>query len=358
MALALSFTLPVPLRAALSGEGETLLSSARDNNGRDHAVAWSEERGILWQASLPGRAHGPAVSPDGTRAFLPARRPGIWATALDLTNGTVTASLECQPGRHFFGHAVYTADGQYILTTENAFDRGEGIIGVRDGRSYAWIHEFPSFGTEPHELAWMPDQRTLVVANGGILTSPESGRAKLNLGMTVPSLTYIDSKTGTLLEKQTLPTGLDAVSLRHLAVAPDGTVIVACQYQGAATDHVPLVILHRRGRAPVFPAFPDDVVADLRQYCGSVLCSPDGMHYVVTSPVGGVALLGAINGAKAVHTIRMPDVCGAAVLNGNLILTSGFGTILGGSFTDFDPLPRTESLKWDNHAIAFSPLRT
>lgn len=354
-ALAAGMFLPaMPTRAARHGTGNTLLSSARDNSGRDHAVAWSEDLGIIWKTPLPGRAHGPAVSPDGTRAFLPARRPGHWATALDLTDGTIAASVECQPGRHFFGHAVYTADGRHILTTENAFDHGEGRIGIRDAHSYAWIGEFPSFGTEPHELAWMPDQRTLVVANGGILTSPESGRAKLNLGMTDPSLTYIDSKTGTLLEKRTLPAALRAVSLRHLAVAPDSTVIVACQYQGAATDHVPLVLLHRRGHDPVFPALPDAVVSGLRHYCGSALFSPDGTYYVVTSPVGGIAILGTTNSPDTVRTIQLPDVCGAAVLNGDLILTNGFGQILGGSFDAFDPEPQSEPLKWDNHAIAFS----
>ena len=46
-----------------------------------------------------------------------------------------------------------------------------------------------SFG--PHEIRLLPQGDTLVVANGGIETHPDSGRSKLNLPTMRPNLAYI-----------------------------------------------------------------------------------------------------------------------------------------------------------------------
>jgi hypothetical protein len=43
--------------------------------------------------------------------------------------------------------------------------RHEGVIGVYDARAnYKRIDEFPTFGIGPHDLALLPDGKTLVVA--------------------------------------------------------------------------------------------------------------------------------------------------------------------------------------------------
>ena len=272
---------------------------------------------------------------------------------MSLKHGKEIRTTTSTSQRHFFGHALYSLDGRYILTTENAFDRSEGVIGVRDARTLQHLWEFPSFGIEPHEIAWMPDGHTLVVANGGILTHPDSGRAKLNLGMLEPSLTYINSHTGELIERQTLPTHLTDLSTRHIAVSSFGVVCVVCQYQGPKQDKVPLVIHHKLGRKFVFPDFPDSLVSNLRQYCGSVVFSPNGSHYAFTSPKGGTAVIASLHRQSSARPISFPDVCGATLLGQRLFLTSGFGSLLSGSLTDFTPKSYRTSLRWDNHAAPF-----
>ena len=332
---------------------EALLSSARSGSQDHRAVAWSPQQGILWSVALAGRGHGVAISPDHQYAFLPSRRPGTWATLIDLKSGKEVRSATSTSQRHFFGHALYNPNGRYVLTTENAFDRGEGVIGVRDARTLQHIREFPSFGIEPHEMAWMPDGHTLVVANGGILTHPDSGRAKLNLGMLEPSLAYINSRTGELIEKHALPSHLTDLSTRHVAVSPSGTVCVVCQYQGPTQDKVPLVIHHRPGEDLLFPDFPEALVSDLRQYCGSVVFSPNGQHYAFTSPKGGLAVVVPLHHQGSARSIPFPDVCGATRLGQQLVLTSGFGSLLSGSFGDFTSTSYTTPVQWDNHAASF-----
>lgn len=341
---------------ALAAEGDdwpVLLSSARGSDGRDYAVGWHPDGGILWRQVLPARAHGPALSPDRRIAAFPGRRPGSTVLLVDPEEGRTLALWQAPDGRSFQGHAAFTADGRQLYTTEVRVDAdledGEtGVLGVWDVASGRRLGEVPTHGIEPHEIRLMADGRTLVVANGGILTSPETRRIKLNLGAMDTSLVYIDSGDGRLLEQVRPPEPLRRVSLRHLAELPGGGVLVAGQYQGNPADAVPLLARHQQGQGLDWLPVTPDVVAALRQYCGSVAALADG-GFVVTSPPGGLALHGLGNGE--VEQIRRPDVCGLAVDGGRVLLTTGYGEVLrlmpdGG----VDLLAR-ETVQWDNHAL-------
>ena len=51
------------------------------------------------------------------------------------------------------------------------------MIGVRDATDgYRQIGEFAAHGVEPHDIALLADGRTMVIANGGIRTHPDSRR--------------------------------------------------------------------------------------------------------------------------------------------------------------------------------------
>src|SRR5690606_6230349 len=144
--------------------------------------------------------------------------------------------------RHFYGHACFSRDGKTVFTTENDIDTGDGVVSVRDARDFSVLDEYPTHGIGPHELLLMPDGVTLVVANGGVLTFPETGRVKLNRGRIVSSLAYIDSRDGKLIDKFVVP--IPQMSLRHLAVTPDGQVGGAMQYEGNRKEGQPLMIFH------------------------------------------------------------------------------------------------------------------
>jgi hypothetical protein len=62
------------------------------------------------------------------------------------------------------------------------FRKGEGVIGVWDvDNNYRRGNKFKSCGIGPHELIMPDDGRTLAVANGGMLTHPDTGLRKLNI---------------------------------------------------------------------------------------------------------------------------------------------------------------------------------
>ena len=105
-----------------------------------------------------------------------ARRPGTFALVLDCAAGVVLRRLEAPGGRHFYGHGAFLEGGAILATTENAFETGEGRIGLWDAATgYARLGEIPSGGIGPHEAVRLPGIDTLGVANAGIRTHPASG---------------------------------------------------------------------------------------------------------------------------------------------------------------------------------------
>ena len=224
-------------------------AARRDDRGTYSAALFSLDGGDVRAVELPERGHDIALRPGSGEWVAFARRPGRFGVAVP-TDGRQPIWFHSKPDRHFFGHGVYSADGKLLYTTENDYQNAQGIIGVRDATDgYRQIGEFPARGMEPHDVALLADGRTMVIANGGIKTHPDSGADELNLPDMKPSLVYVDLATGDLVEEQILAPELHQLSIRHLALAAGDTVVFGCQYRGPEADAPPLLGFHRRGDA-------------------------------------------------------------------------------------------------------------
>ena len=97
---------------------------------------------------------------------------------IDSRDGRLLQVLASPPNRHFYGHGVFHRDGEWFYTTENdTRDAGRGVLGVYrlQGRAGARRRARNPWH-RPHQLLWMPDHETLVIANGGIRTGPTAAR--------------------------------------------------------------------------------------------------------------------------------------------------------------------------------------
>ncbi len=174
---------------------------------------------VVSSQRVPTRAHGVQALADGTLLAV-AKRPGDWLMRWAAGRSDAAQWQWAEPGRAFNGHAIVSPDGQRIYTTETHLDIGQGLVGVRDARTLAKLGEWPTFGMDPHELVWdtstsTPAQPNLIVANGGIPTQPETGRAKLHLQAMDSSIVRLDARSGELLGQWRLSD--QRLSLRHLA---------------------------------------------------------------------------------------------------------------------------------------------
>ena len=353
------FAMPASAIGAESGAvGPLYGASCKDASGKNQAVVFSLERGILTAVPLPDRGHDFALSPVARECVVFARRPGNFAAVFDPSRQGAAKFITTRADRHFYGHGAYSTDGKLLYATENDFENSKGVIGIRDATDgYRWIGEFSTEGTGPHDLAILSDRRTLVIANGGIDTAPEFGREMLNLAEMHPTLAYIDLHSGELLEQHDLGAGLSQLSIRHLAVAPDDTVIFGCQYEGPKTQQPPLVGFHRRGQVPQMVAPPAPILRAMRNYVGSVSVDCTGAIAATSAPRGGIVVYWDVVSRGYLGETRLADACGIspAALAGQFLLTSGTGEMrLGPAGLALPDSQTAETLKayaWDNHAL-------
>lgn len=324
------------------------LAAAARPDGSYVLCGISADLQVRFALPLPDRGHAAAAHPTRPEAVAFARRPGTFAIVIDCAQGIERAVLSAPAGRHFYGHGAFSADGALLFTTENNYEAGEGRIGVWDTRKgYKRVDEWPSGGVGPHDIKRLQGTERLVVANGGIDTHPDSGRTKLNIATMQPSLTYIEN--GRVVQDVVLGTAWRKNSIRHLAVAPDGTVAFGMQWQGG--DVAPaLVGVHHPVKGVRVLDVPLDDVRRMQGYVGSVAFSNDGARIAVTSPRGGVMQVYDAKASRFSHNIAEPDVCGVAAMGQGFAMSSG----LGGIRHIDDRIPyatRHSDLQWDNHLV-------
>ena len=303
---------------------------------------------VTFRAPLPARGHAAAAHPIAPLAVAFARRPGTYAIVLDCSDGSVQAQLSAPLGRHFYGHGTFSPGGDLLFTTENDYENGRGIVGVWDARNgYGRLGEFWSGGTGPHDIKLMPDGETLVVANGGIETHPETGRSKLNIPTMRSNLSYL-RLDGALLEQVFLEENLRKNSIRHLAVSPGGQVAFAMQWQGDETEYPAVLGTHRRGEETHVSQAPIEANRAMRGYAGSVAISEDSHTVAITSPRGGVLQSFQLQHLAFKQQVGIEDVCGVAQSGQSFFVTNGLGLTLMGHGDDLR-IASLHDIRWDNH---------
>jgi hypothetical protein len=338
---------------ARGSEGALFVSCRMDGASRHHLTGIDQAGRVHFDLPLPERGHGVAFRPGHDEGVVFARRPGTFAVAFDPIAGVALRRLDAAPGRHFFGHGAFSPDGRTLFTSENDYQAGQGVIGVRDATDgYRQIGELPSHGIGPHELVLMPDGASVAVANGGILTHPDRDRAKLNLDTMAPSLAFLDLADGKLRADYRLAAAQHQLSIRHLAVLGAGKVAIAMQYQGSKRDQVPLVGLHDGTGIRLLEA-PVGVQSQMRQYCGSVAVDRSASLIAVSAPRGNLVAFWDADGSYVTSTM-VPDGCGVTPTHrpGEFVISSGLGQVMA-----FEPRSGTRRIiessgghsGWDNH---------
>ena len=325
------------------------LSAAALPNGSYVLCGIDAELQLRFQIPLPARGHAAAAHPSRAEAVAFARRPGTFAIVIDCITGQESAKLESPEGRHFYGHGTFSSDGNLLFTTENDYEAGRGRVGVWDTQNgYTRIDEWDSGGVGPHDIKRLPGTDTLVVANGGIDTNPDTGRAKLNIPMMAPNLAYIEE--GAVVETAMLPQDMHKNSIRHLAISQNGDVAFGMQWQGDQTPQA-LVGTHQRGRAISLMTAPADQVRHLDSYIGSVAFSEDGGTVAVTSPRGGFVQMYDASSGMFMQDSALSDVSGIAPIGDGFVATAGTGELRSiarreGNFSN------QMGVRWDNHLVA------
>jgi hypothetical protein len=320
-------------------QGEQALAGIWRSGSAPHGVA------------LPNRAHQvqrlhPALGLPA-QALAVARRPGETLLRFDTRSARAVQWLDIEDARAFCGHAAYALDGSLLYTSETSTDDGAGTIAVRHPLHLHKLREFSSGGLDPHAILVEPDG-SLLVANGGLLHLPETGRVKLNRPHMDASLMRLDPATGQIRQAWRLDDPF--LSLRHLARAPDGTVAIALQAEHtdpASRRQAPLLaLLDASGLRAVPLAVP------LEGYGGDVAFVPgrnatqDDRFVVSATRAGQLAWWSAQGTSPRLQAL--PEAGALATHGSDWLASSGQGTVCG--MLHGQAFSRQlDGVRWDNH---------
>ena len=335
------------------------LSAHHDYSDRPHLGAFDQQGRLLFRLPIELRAHSAAFNPARRDvAVVFARRPGNRLYEIDLASGTTRRVARSSEHRHFYGHGVFSPDGRYLFTTENDFENGVGVIAVRDGETLTQVRQMPSHGVGPHELAFLGDGRTLVVANGGIRTHPDYPRQKLNIHAMEPSLAYVDAASGALRARHALDNRF--LSIRHLVVGPGDLVCIALQHEGLPDEATPLVGFQRGKEPIVLAAAPEPVLRSLDHYTASICLHAGSGIAAVSCPRGGQVTFWDTAATRFVTALPIRDaggICLSADGEG-FVVTNGRGDIHTIRADTLQPAAAPVTVagtRWDNHLTLVPP---
>ncbi len=343
-----------------SQPGSELWVSA-EGASEGHHLSWVAAGGTSEPQSIAVdfRGHGMAVDPQHPqRGVMFSRSPGTQGIVVNWQTGAPVARFDSPAGHHMHGHGCFSADGQWLFNTESDYRTGEGKIIVRNTDNWRVETLYSSGGVGPHEMHLMPDEQTLVVANGGLRTHPDSGRDILNLGNMDSSLTYVNAMTGEVKEQRRVDE--PKASIRHFDVAPDGTVAFATQVQRAAMSDNRLVTLagvHQPGQPVRMLPGPDTLMSQFRDYMGSVRISALTGIAGFTSPRGNLVGFWDIHRGELVGYHAFFDVCGLTMSadQQRFVLSNSAGEIrqLNARTLQEDKRHRQRfsDFSWDNHLL-------
>ena len=341
----------LPQQVQALGRNELVFASAVQTAGGGYGAVLLGERGdVIAAIDLPDRGHDITISREAGRGVVFARQPGTFALVFDPAGRDAPVTLTSVEGRHFYGHGLFSPDGRLLYATESDFEAARGVVGIYDATDgFRRIGELSTYGTGPHEMLLMPDGVTLVVANGGIETHPDFGRAELNIETMDPSVVFIDRRDGALVGQLRLDAGLHQLSIRHMAIDGRGRVWFGCQYKGAPADSPQLVGYATMDGEISLIDLPPGTLADLRNYVGSVAASADGAMVAVSSPEGDLLVAIDVEGRRPVLVETLRNGCGLAADGRGFVATSGEGEMVG--LAGAERAPQRFDFLFDNHVL-------
>ncbi len=240
-----------------------------------------------WQADnsleLPTRAHGLMAQADGS-VVVCARRPGEWLLRWWPDHPRAPQWYWMNADRRFTGHVVApSGDTRVIFSVEADQADGQGWLVRRDAVRLTEQARWPTHGIDPHQALWDTDGSVLV-ANGGVPTLPETGRTRRDMQRMDSSLVRLDGRDGTLRAQWRLAD--PRLSLRHMARHASGVVGISLQaeHDEAETRRTAplLAVLSAQG---LHLASQPQALAG---YGGDIIATPGG--FAVGAPrAGGIA---------------------------------------------------------------------
>lgn len=306
--------------AAAVGKEDVLLGGCRFRDSPEGEEKFSLTRVVpnqntITRAQTTFFPHGLAFTDGSLNAAYAFEKIGPGAALFDLENMRELAVIPPVKNRLFYGHGVCSPDGKLLYSTETA-PTGEGAIGVRETSGLAYLGDFPTYGSHPHECHLTERGSVLVVTNGG--GTKDSGQRA--------SICYIDVRSQRLLERIEMPH--DEFNAGHLFPLPGHhqSILVSAPRRGWGDDHLGGISVRLGTKALKVLAAPREVVSNMFGEALSVVAIPAADLFVVTHPKPGMVTFWRLSTLELQKRVELPGARGLSLANNGTHIWVSFGS--------------------------------
>ena len=265
--------------------------------------------------ALPFFPHGVVPDPTAPHRAALFEKHGPGAAIVDLAAMEILRILEPAPGRQFYGHGAFSADGRTLWCTETDVRDGadrRGWLGVIDTSDDSRIGDLHTHGRAPHDC-WLVDGALVVGNGGGAHGQPDP-----------PSLVLIDPTTGACLERRYPPDPRHDVG--HLAIATTGDVAIASAPRFGTPDPTRApggLVVTRRDAPAIAIDGPTEITSSMIGETLSVALHEPSGTIAATNPEGHLLSFWSIADGSSRGHLRIPNPRGVALtLDGHELVVS------------------------------------
>ncbi len=247
-------------------------------------------------AEMKFLGHGITIDPKKPDHAAVFEKKGKGACFVDLKQRKVVTRITTRKNQEFYGHGAYAADGSLLYAAEAVLDDAyKGMLVVRDGRTFAHLGEFPTYGAAPHDCLLLEDKKTMVITNGG---GPIDSTDR-------PCVTFVDIATEKLLDKIELAS--ERFNTGHIAMTAEHDLAVVSAPRdglGALKEQLGAVSLKPRDQPIRTVTEPKEVVERMLGEALSVTINEADGTVAATHPDGGQLTMWNLHTGELLRAFR------------------------------------------------------
>lgn len=125
----------------------------------------AKANGDYFSIEAPCKAHEVLGHPINKNIVFCASKWSDSAFVADLDKKHLTKVVKADPNSAFYGHSLYSQNGQYLFMSMMDYNKDEGFISVREALSLKEIRRISTYGRIPHQIKWLEQDRLIAVIN-------------------------------------------------------------------------------------------------------------------------------------------------------------------------------------------------
>jgi hypothetical protein len=280
--------------------------------------------GALARLPLLFLPHGFAPHPRRPWEAALLEKWGGGGAYVDLLQQKILRVLRPKPNHEFYGHGVFSVDGEVLFAVEMNLESREGVITVRDGATFRIIDEFPSYGQAPHDCVFIDGGRTLAITNAGAFVgSTPHG-----------SVSFVSVADRRLLDRR--PIDSTRINAGHIAMTEDGEFAVVSAAREGLPKETALggVSLCAGSDRLTLMSHPPEVTGRLAGEALSVCVHEPTRHVCVTHPYSNLVTIWDLSKKILKRTLELDSPRGVTLTLDGRAFALSYGS--GGHLALFD----------------------